>query len=212
MPGSTSLPDTSIVSRALDGRTRSATAAMQPARIATSRMPSMPDAGQITRPPHRRRSYCWWSGMGVAPPFGATSQFNESGCKAKYEDDACPLLGGAAERELAADKFGVEAAARQQFGVGAGFDQAPGIEHGDHLGIAHRGKAMRDDDGGAVAHQVGERLAHLRLADGVEVRGRFVEDQHRRIFEKRTRNGDALALAAGQLHAALADLGVEPRR
>src|SRR5262249_15089868 len=37
---------------------------MRPSRIARSRTPLMPDAGQITRPPRRRRSYLGFSAMG----------------------------------------------------------------------------------------------------------------------------------------------------
>ena len=113
-------------------------------------------------------------------------------------------------RELALDQLGVEAAAREQAFMGPGLDQAPGIEHRDQLGVAHRRQPMGDDDGGALAHQLGERVPHLRLADRVEMRGRFVEDQHRRVLEEGAGDRDALALSAGELHAALADAGVEP--
>src|SRR5262249_55435310 len=36
---------------------------MRPSRIARSRTPLMPDAGQITRPPRRRRSYLGFSAI-----------------------------------------------------------------------------------------------------------------------------------------------------
>ncbi len=123
-----------------------------------------------------------------------------------------PLLGGAAGRELTANQLGIEAAAREQLGMVPGLDQAAGLKHRDQFGIAHSRQAVRDHNGGAIAHQLDERVAHLRLADGVEMRGGLVEDQHRRVFEERARDGDALPLAAGQLHAALAYAGVEPRR
>jgi hypothetical protein len=51
--GNTNLPVTSITSRALVGRMSGCTAAILPLRMATSLMPSMPEAGQITRPPRR---------------------------------------------------------------------------------------------------------------------------------------------------------------
>ena len=44
-----------------------------------------------------------------------------------------------------------------------------------------------------------------RLALAVEARRRFVEDQDARVGEDRARDRDALALAARQPHAALAD-------
>ena len=46
----------------------------------------------------------------------------------------------------------------------------------------------------------------------VERRGRFVEQQQRRVFEERARDGDALALAARELHAAVADDGAHAVR
>ena len=63
MPGSTSLPDTSITSVALEGRMAFSIAAMRPSRIATSRTPSMPDMGQMTCPPRSRRSYFGFSAI-----------------------------------------------------------------------------------------------------------------------------------------------------
>ena len=44
-----------------------------------------------------------------------------------------------------------------------------------------------------------------RLALAVEARGRLVEDEDARVGEDRARDRDALALAARELHAALAD-------
>ena len=60
-----------------------------------------------------------------------------------------------------------------------------------------------------VAHQVGERGGDLGLAFGVERRGRLVEQQQRRVAQNGARDGDALALAARQRDAALADRRVE---
>ena len=48
------------------------------------------------------------------------------------------------------------------------------------------------------------RLLHLRI----ERARRLVEDQDRRVLQQHAGDGDALALAAGQLHAALADVRV----
>ena len=50
------------------------------------------------------------------------------------------------------------------------------------------------------------------LGPHVDVRGRLVEDQDARLGEQRAGEGDQLALAGGQLHAALADLGLDPLR
>ena len=55
------------------------------------------------------------------------------------------------------------------------------------------------------APQVPQAVLDQRLALAVEARGRLVEDQDRRVGEDRARDRDALALAAGELDAALAD-------
>ena len=52
-------------------------------------------------------------------------------------------------------------------------------------------------------------LDHL-LGAHVDVRGRLVEDQDARLGEQRPGEGDQLALAGGELDAALADLGLDP--
>ena len=64
---------------------------------------------------------------------------------------------------------------------------------------------MRDDQHGAVVHQALERLLDQPLALGVERRGGLVEQQDRRVLEQGPRDGQPLALAARDLHAALAD-------
>ena len=52
----------------------------------------------------------------------------------------------------------------------------------------------------------------LALARGVERAGRLVEQQDRPIREQRPRDRQPLALAAGELDAALAEIGVEALR
>ena len=68
---------------------------------------------------------------------------------------------------------------------------------------------MRDGDHRASAHQAAQGFADRFLGLAVERGGRFVEQQERRVLEEGARDGDALALAAGKLDAALADDGVE---
>ena len=54
-----------------------------------------------------------------------------------------------------------------------------------------------------------EGRADLLLADRIEMRGRFVEDQDRRVLQEGARDRNSLALTARQLHAAFADAGRE---
>ena len=57
-------------------------------------------------------------------------------------------------------------------------------------------------------HQAVEALLDRRLDLAVEGARRLVEDQDRGVLEQDPGDRDPLALAAGQLHAAFADMGV----
>ena len=114
-----------------------------------------------------------------------------------------------AVRELDAVQARVRAVRREQLGVRPDLDDAPAVEHDDAVGVLDRRQPVRDHDRGASAHQRIERGLHLALRFRVERRGRLVEDQQRRVLEERARDGDALALAARQAHAVLADHRVE---
>ena len=67
---------------------------------------------------------------------------------------------------------------------------------------------MGDHEGGAPGHRLGERELDALLGGGVDRGGGVVEDQHARVGDERARDRQALALAAGERDAALADLGV----
>ena len=68
-------------------------------------------------------------------------------------------------------------------------------------------QAVGDGDHGLAGHQVVELLLDGRLHLRVERARRLVEDQDRRVLQQHAGDGHALALAAGQLDAALADVG-----
>src|SRR5260370_6989583 len=57
----------------------------------------------------------------------------------------------------------------------------------------------RHDDGGAVGIDVAQQLEDAASGTLVEIAGRLVCQQHRRLIDERTRDRDALLLAAGQL-------------
>ncbi len=92
--------------------------------------------------------------------------------------------------------------------VSAFLDNVALLHDEDAVGLQNGREAVRDDDGRAAAHQFLQRLLHQLFAFGVECRGRFVEQQDRRVAQDRAGDGDALALAARQRQSALADLGV----
>ena len=75
--------------------------------------------------------------------------------------------------------------------------------------LQHGGQAVGDDQRGAALHQLVQRLLHQPFAFGVERAGGLVEQQDGGVAQHGPGDGDALALAAGEPHAALAEEGVE---
>ena len=69
---------------------------------------------------------------------------------------------------------------------------------------------MGDDESRAAARRVVQRRLQLPLGFGVERAGRLVEDHDRRVFQQRAGDGEALALAARKIAAALADDRLQP--
>jgi len=71
--------------------------------------------------------------------------------------------------------------------------------------MAHGGEAMGDDQAGAAFHQAFERFVDKSLALGIERGSGLVQQEDAWIGENGAGDGDALALAAGELGAARAD-------
>src|SRR6185437_6516787 len=113
---------------------------------------------------------------------------------------------------LALDQFAVKPLAAHELVGGAVLDGAAGLQDDDAVEVAHGGEPVGDGDHGAAAHQAGERLADDFLGFTVERRGGFVEQEERRVLEEGAGDGDALALAAGELDAAVADDGAHALR
>ena len=103
---------------------------------------------------------------------------------------------------------GIDAALPHQRLVPAALDDAAAVEHQDAVAIDDAGEAMRQDQRGASVHQPVERLLDHRLVLGVDRGQRLVQHQDRRVAQQRAGDGDALALAAGELDALLADDGL----
>jgi hypothetical protein len=110
--------------------------------------------------------------------------------------------------ELQPGKARVERVAFEEFVVGAEGHHPAFIHHGDTIGVADRGQAVGDDDRGAFVHQFRDSQLYLVLALGVQGTGGLVQEQDLRIHEHGPGQGHALALAAGQAHAAFAEIAV----
>ena len=81
-------------------------------------------------------------------------------------------------------------------GRGCRFPSPGPVGEDNQISRADGGQAVRDDDGRAIGLQAVERRTYRLLAEGIEMRGRLVEDQHRCVLEEGPRDGDALTLAA----------------
>jgi hypothetical protein len=93
----------------------------------------------------------------------------------------------------------------EQLGEAATLDDPTGLEHQDQIRLAHGRETVRDHERGAAAHHVLQRLLHPRLGRRIQRAGGFVQDQDWRVLEQRAGDRQALALAAGQGGATLAD-------
>src|SRR5215217_8746189 len=83
-----------------------------------------------------------------------------------------PALSGAGGRrlaELAVVEVGVEAARRQQRGVGAALGDAAGFYDQDHIRIADRTEAVRDDHARPAIQQGSESFLDEAFGTGVHV-------------------------------------------
>jgi hypothetical protein len=68
-----------------------------------------------------------------------------------------------------------------------------------------RRQLVRDHQNRHLPSQLIHRLAELLRSLVIEIARRFIEDEDRRPFEQRSRNGNALLLSAGESRAVLAD-------
>ena len=81
----------------------------------------------------------------------------------------------------------------------------------EHDQPVHRGdgrKPVGNRDHRLALHQRVEALLDRGLDFQIERRGRLVKDEDRRVLQQHARDGDALALSARQLDAALANMGL----
>src|SRR5206468_7887771 len=89
-----------------------------------------------------------------------------------------------------------------QLVVRSELDDPAVLEHADAIGVAYRGKTVRDEDRRAMARRGEDPVEDFRFAPHVELRGRFVEQDHagpKLHGAQRARERDALPLAARQI-------------
>lgn len=79
------------------------------------------------------------------------------------------------------------------------------IQHKNAVGVHNRRQPMGDHDNGAPLCKLVEGSLHLRFVVGIGKGGRFIKNQHRRVFEHGAGNGKPLCFAAGEVDALRAD-------
>jgi hypothetical protein len=83
-------------------------------------------------------------------------------------------------------------------------DEPAAVEHGHRVGSPAERQVVRDDDRRPPSGQPRQRVGKRRGGARVEPGRRLVEHEHRRVAQKRAREGDAPPLAASvQRQAAL---------
>ena len=110
-----------------------------------------------------------------------------------------------ADRDRHVDALGADP--RLQLGGRAVRDRAAVVEHDDVVGelIGLFEVLRREDDRGAVAHEVAEHLPEVVAAARVETGGGLVEEQHARVGDEARREVEAAAHAARErLHEPVA--------
>src|SRR5690606_35941044 len=108
--------------------------------------------------------------------------------------------------ELSAGKLGKPAALLHQLVKTALLHDPPVVKYKDTIGVAHSREPVRDNECRAALHHLVERRLHLRLRRRIERARRLVENEDRWVLQQRSGDRDTLALAAGKLTPALADI------
>ena len=99
-----------------------------------------------------------------------------------------------------------------QFGGGASFGHAPGIEHQDLVEPFHRGEPVGDHDGGSILEQSVDRPSDPGFGQRVDTRRGFVEQYEVGGPKEQPGKCNELAFACGQAAAGWAKFGVESIR
>ena len=88
------------------------------------------------------------------------------------------------------------------------FDDAPLIEHPQAIHGRNGREPVRNRNHRLALHEPVQTFLDGRLDFAIQRAGGLVQQQNRRVLEHDACNSDALALAAGKLHAALTHLRV----
>lgn len=76
------------------------------------------------------------------------------------------------------------------------------------VGVFHAGNTLGNDEHRGAGNLFGKALADLGVGAGIHSGGRVVQNQDAGLFQQSTGNAKALLLAAGNVSAALVNVGV----
>jgi hypothetical protein len=122
-----------------------------------------------------RRGSCWYPSL-----HSRHIDDNAGGSASSLREDiigfALFVFSGVEPLRLQIEHRPVAPALGDQFVVRPELDDAAVLEHADPVGVADRGKAMRNQDGGAIARGRENPVEDFRFTAHVELRRRFVEN------------------------------------
>src|SRR5262249_1667965 len=110
-------------------------------------------------------------------------------------------------RHFLLDQFAVGAVVQDQLVRRSILLDSSFAHHDNTIGAAQSRESMSNGNDSSSAHQANQRLADRFLGLDVKRRGSFVQQQDWCVLEKRTRDRDALPLAARELDSTLSDDG-----
>ena len=113
--------------------------------------------------------------------------------------------------ELRVIDFAIEPAEFHQGIVVASLDDVAVLHDEDEVSVFDGGQPVGDDEAGPAGGQGVHGLLDEDFGPGIDVAGRFVEDEHRRVLGHGAGNGNQLLLSGGE-GAFLLDFGVQSLR
>mgnify|MGYP007125488438 CR=1 FL=1 len=91
-------------------------------------------------------------------------------------------------------------------------DDSSVLHDNDLIGFCNRAQPVRDDENGFPADDFGNRGVHFFFVFRIDERGRFVKNDHRRVFQERPRQRNPLAFASREHFPTVAGRGIEAGR
>ncbi len=92
--------------------------------------------------------------------------------------------------------------------MGSALNDPALLEHDNAVGVPYGRETVSDYKGRSALHQLIHALLNHSLRSGINGAGRLVENECRRIRDRRARNGEHLALTLAEISAVSLDNGV----